>query len=253
MRYLPDMVGTIERRLLVNYRVDPNVLQRVLPEPFRPQLVAGVGVAGICLIRLANLRPEGVPHSLGLTTENAAHRVAVEWDRAQGVRRGVYIPRRDTSSRLTALVGGRLFPGEHSKAHFSSCDVGTHHAVEFTSCDGTARVALSVEEVKDLPGGSVFASMNQASAFFENGSLGYSATRHPGLYQGIELCGDDWSMTPMRTEHLESSWFGDDQLFPPGSAELDSTFLMSGISATWKARGELTSQTGSAEEATRCA
>lgn len=253
MRYLPDIIGTIERRLLVNYRVNPQVLQRVLPEPFRPQLVAGAGVAGICLIRLGDLRPEGVPHSLGLTTENAAHRVAVEWDGAQGVCRGVYIPRRDTSSRLTALVGGRLFPGEHCKAQFSSCEFGAQHAVEFSSCDGTARVALSVKEVADLPGGSVFASMKEASAFFEKGCLGYSATRHPGLYQGIELCCEDWSMTPMHTAHLESSWFSDEELFPPGSAEFDSTFLMHGITATWKARGELSSQSGSAEQATRCA
>lgn len=252
MRYLPDMVGTIERRLLVNYRVDPQVLQRALPEPFRPQLVAGAGVAGICLIRLGNLRPVGVPHSLGILSENAAHRVAVEWDGAQGVRRGVYIPRRDTSSRLTVLAGGRLFPGEHSRAVFSSCEFGTHHAVEFTSCDGAARVALSAKEA-DLPGSSVFASSKEASAFFEDGSLGYSATRRPGVYQGIELCCDGWSMTPMHTQHLESSWFSDEKLFPPGSAVLDSTFLMSGIPATWKARGEFTSQIPSAVETTRCA
>lgn len=253
MRYLPDMVGTIERRLLVNYRVDPQVLERVLPEPFRPQLVAGAAVAGICLIRLGNLRPVGVPHSLGLTTENAAHRVAVEWDGARGLRRGVYIPRRDTSSRLTALSGGRLFPGEHSKARFSSCEFGVHCAVEFTSCEGSVRVALSADQATELPGSSVFASMKEASAFFAQGSLGYSASRRLGVYQGIELCCDDWSMTPMHAEHLESSWFGNEQLFPPGSAELDSTFLMSGIPAKWKARGELSSQAGSAEEATQCA
>lgn len=244
MRYLPDMIGTIERRLLVNYRVDPQVLQRMLPEPFRPQLVAGAGVAGICLIRLGGLRTEGLPHSLGLTTENAAHRVAVEWDGAQGVRRGVYIPRRDTSSRLTSVIGGRLFPGEHSRAQFSSCEFGTHHAMEFASCDGAARVALSAKQAADLPGGSVFATMQEASDFFEGGCLGYSATRRPGVYQGIELCCDGWSMTPMHTEHLESSWFGNEHLFPPGSAELDSTFLMSGIAATWKARGDLTPQIG---------
>lgn len=106
----PVMVGTIERRLLVNYRVDPDLLARVVPAPFRPQLVGGVGVAGICLIRLGHLRPVGVPSGLGLTTENAAHRVGVEWDEPDGIRHGVYIPRRDSSSRLTALVGGRLFP-----------------------------------------------------------------------------------------------------------------------------------------------
>ena len=46
----------------------------------RPQLVEGRAVAGICLIRLGSLRPKGLPASLGVTTENAAHRIAVEWD-----------------------------------------------------------------------------------------------------------------------------------------------------------------------------
>lgn len=93
------MVGTIDRRLLINYRVDPDVLARLLPEPFEPQMVRGAGLAGICLIRLSDLRPTGAPAALGVTTENAAHRIAVEWDDGEGRRHGVYIPRRDTSSR----------------------------------------------------------------------------------------------------------------------------------------------------------
>ena len=38
----PVMTATIERRLLINYQVDPEVLTRVLPAPFRPHLVGGV-------------------------------------------------------------------------------------------------------------------------------------------------------------------------------------------------------------------
>jgi hypothetical protein len=48
--------------------------------PFRPQLVHGWAVAGICLIRLGRLRPSRVPSAVGLRSENAAHRIAVEWD-----------------------------------------------------------------------------------------------------------------------------------------------------------------------------
>jgi hypothetical protein len=89
------MTGEIERRLLVNYRVDPAALRHVLPDRFRPQLVGGAGVAGICLIRLGGLRPRWTPaplSRLGLTTENAAHRIAVEWDGPAGVESDVYIP-----------------------------------------------------------------------------------------------------------------------------------------------------------------
>jgi hypothetical protein len=71
--------GLIERRLLVNYRVDAGVLQRQLPPPFRVDAVGGAGVAGICLIRLAQERVPGVPRWLGLRSENAAHRIAVNY------------------------------------------------------------------------------------------------------------------------------------------------------------------------------
>jgi uncharacterized protein YqjF (DUF2071 family) len=51
----------MERRVLVNYRVDPEVLAAILPSPFRPALVDGYGVAGICLLRLRGIRPAGLP------------------------------------------------------------------------------------------------------------------------------------------------------------------------------------------------
>lgn len=33
----PSMIGVVERRLLVNYRTDPQVTARLLPAPLRPQ------------------------------------------------------------------------------------------------------------------------------------------------------------------------------------------------------------------------
>lgn len=114
---IPVVRGLIARRILVNYRFDPEALARVLPPPFRPKLVAGYGIAGICLIRLQHIRPKFLPGVLGVASENAAHRIAVEWTENGLMRERVYIPRRDTSSRFNSLFGGRLFPGVHHQAH----------------------------------------------------------------------------------------------------------------------------------------
>jgi len=236
---LPTMRGTIERRLLVNYRVDPEVLQAVLPQPFRPWLVDDCGVAGICLIRLGSLRPVGLPAWSGLTTENAAHRIAVEWDEHNENRRGVFIPRRDTSSRVTHLVGGRLFPGEHHHADFQVREDGTHYDVSFASDDGTLRFAAAVRETRTVPRGSVFGSLAQASAFFRAGSLGYSATRRAGKADGLELSCDSWNLTPARIEHVESTFFDDESSFPRGSTVVDSAFVMRDLDATWHAQQSL--------------
>ena len=87
---LPLLAGEIERRILVNYRVDPAAVGRVLPAPFRPQTIHGYAVAGICLIRLGSMRPRFLPAWAGLRSENAAHRIAVEWDTPAGTKTGVY-------------------------------------------------------------------------------------------------------------------------------------------------------------------
>ena len=128
---LPGLQGRIERRLLVNYRVDPEAIAHVLPEPFRPQLVRDAAVAGICLIRLGEMRPRRFPRWIGLQSENAAHRIAVEWDTPTGTRSGVYIPRRDSNSRVNIALGGRTYPGEHHMAE-----------VEVEETDQQVRVAL---------------------------------------------------------------------------------------------------------------
>jgi len=52
---------TIERRLLINYRIDPEVARLHIPSPFRPLLVSGWAVGGVCLIRLGGLRPAHLP------------------------------------------------------------------------------------------------------------------------------------------------------------------------------------------------
>jgi hypothetical protein len=115
---IPVIRGIMDRRILVNYRVAPSVLTPLLPAPFRPKLIHGFGLVGICLIRLKRVRPKFVPSWFGVASENAAHRMAVEWDDHGKVREGVYVRRRDTDSRLNALAGGRLFPGIHHHAGF---------------------------------------------------------------------------------------------------------------------------------------
>ncbi|HEX5221679.1 MAG TPA: DUF2071 domain-containing protein [Verrucomicrobiae bacterium] len=113
---LPTMHGLIDRRMLVNFRVRPETVRPLLPPFFRPRLVKGWALAGICLIRLKNIRPRGLGARFGISSENAAHRIAVEWDEAGKLREGVFIPRRDTSSLLQSLVGGIIFPGVHHLA-----------------------------------------------------------------------------------------------------------------------------------------
>src|SRR6185503_19518511 len=171
---IPVIKGTIKRRLLVNFRADPTVVQRVLPSPFRPKLHRELSLVGICLIRLEQIRPAGLPGAIGLSSENAAHRIAVEWTDAGGVQReGVFIPRRDTGSFLNRVAGGRVFPGEHHAARFLVADIGARIDFSMRSRDGSVTVRVVGDDTDSLPASSCFSSLVEASAFFEGGRLGY--------------------------------------------------------------------------------
>jgi hypothetical protein len=247
---VPTLEGTIDRRLLVNYRVDPAVLQRLLPAPFRPKLIHGMGIAGICLIRLKKVRPRALPVPLGFTSENAAHRIAVEWEEQGTYREGVYIPRRDTSSRFNELIGGRLFPGVHHHARFEVTESYGDFSIHLVSDDGETRVTVLARLASQLPAHSIFASLEEASAFFEHGVLGYSVTNQPGKLDTLELRCKNWKVEPLQMTTVRSSYFDDHKCFPVGSAELDCGLLMRGVRHEWYVR-EPFSTTESQEAAQR--
>jgi hypothetical protein len=234
--YVPTLEGTIDRRLLVNYRVDPAVLQKLLPAPFRPKLIHGMGIAGICLIRLKQVHPRALPVPFGFTSENAAHRIAVEWEEQGTYREAVYIPRRDTSSRFNELIGGRLFPGVHHHARFTVSESDGAYSIHLVSDDGETLVTVEARPASQLPVHSIFASLEEASAFFEHGILGYSVSNQPGQLDTLELRCQNWKVEPLQITTVRSSFFDDRIRFPSGSAELDCGLLMRGVRHAWYVR-----------------
>ena len=237
--HLPVIRGIIDRRILVNYRVDPRVLAPLLPPPFRPMVVRGAGIVGICLIRLKRVRPAYLPPWLGISSENAAHRMAVEWDDTGVVREGVYIRRRDTNSWLNVLAGGRIFPGVHHHARFVVNESVNSFAISLRSDDAATSVSLRCRRTARLPETSVFRSLEDISEFFESGSLGYSATHDPTRHQGLELRCRNWCVEPLEVEEVRSSFFEDESLFPAGSIEFDSALLMRGVEHEWHGKSDL--------------
>lgn len=231
---LLEIEGIIRRRMLVNFRVDVEVAQKLLPPPFRPKLQAGQAVAGICLIRLEAIRPRRFPKLFGLTSENAAHRIAVVWDEGGEPHEGVYIPRRDSSSFINRFAGGRLFPGEQERARFVVRDNGDEVDLRMESTDRTVRVHVTGHASESLPPTSIFGSPAEASEFFEAGSMGYSATRSGDHVDAVELQTEQWSVEPFDVEHVESSFFSDADLFPSGTVSFDCALVMRNIEHSWR-------------------
>lgn len=235
---IPVIAGLIDRRILANFRVDPDVLRKLLPQPFRPKIIDNVGIAGICLIRLKDIRPSSLPGIVGVSSENAAHRIAVEWKEHGMDREGVYIPRRDTSSRFNVLLGGRVFPVIQHHASFKVTESDSSFQIGIDSDDRTTHVAIEGHVASALPATSVFGSLEEASAFFENGAIGYSPAGSTELH-GIELRSFNWKVEPLAVTRIESSFFEDKEVFPRGSVEFDCALLMRGIAHEWHAQQSL--------------
>lgn len=232
--WFPTIAGTIDRRILVNFNVDQGVASAYLPPPFRPKLFAGRAIVGICLIRLKQIRPKGTPRLIGVSSENGAHRIAVEWDEKGVLREGVFVPRRDTSASINALAGGRVFPGTHRKADFIVKEVHGRYAVEFRSIDGV-HLRIEARESDAWSSASVFPDLNTASEFMRKGSFGYSPTSIPGSFHGLELRTSEWHVVPLDVAEVESSFFADHTVFPVGSVRFDGAMLMKGVEHEWHA------------------
>ncbi|WP_226022172.1 DUF2071 domain-containing protein [Halomicrobium salinisoli] len=234
MGWFPPLRGVVDRRILVNFRIDPAALADVLPEPFEPRTVDGVAIGGICCIRLRDVRPRGLPAALGVGAESAAHRIGVEWDGDDGRQSGVYVPRRDTDSRLVAAVGDRRF-GRHGLASFAVREGDGRYELSMDGPDGVA-VRFAGTETDGLPADSVFPDLAAAVEYHRCGSVGYSPSPDGDRFDGLEMAMDDWAVTPLAVESASASFF--DEL-DPDAVNLDNALLMRDVGNELRPRASI--------------
>lgn len=231
MLNVPTVQGLIRRRLLVNFRADPDAVRKILPARFEPKLHKGHAVVGICLIRLENIRPRWLSLPWGLSSENAAHRIAVKWQTADREKEGVYITRRDSGSWLNHIVGGRIFPGVHHLARFQVTDHEKRIDLHMQSPEGRVRLDVVASEATALPDDSCFTDLTESSQFFEGGSIGWSPGHDTSSLDGLRLHTLQWKVTALAVEVAASTWF--DANLPRGSFEFDHALLMRDIPHEW--------------------
>ncbi len=236
---IPTIEGLIRRRILINYKADPTVVKKLLPagSPFQLKLVDGYAIVGICLIRLEEIRPKGMPKMMGISSENSAHRLAVEWQGGDGENReGVFVPRRDTESLLNALAGGRVFPGVHHHSDFKVNDAGGVISMQIKQkYIDQPLVSFEAKETEIFPESSVFGSIEASSKFFEAGCTGYSSRPNSSKLDGLMLKAMKWQVSPLIISDLASSYYDDNNIFPLGSIEFDHALLMRDIPHEWHA------------------
>lgn len=227
---IPTIQGIIDRRILINFSVDPEIIGKIIPKPFRPKIYNNKAIVGICLIRLKEVRIKGFPKFMGVSSENGAHRFAVEWEENGEIKEGVYIPRRDSSSVLNNLVGGRLFPGKHFRAKFNVDEQNERYKISFRSSDNT-NISIDAEKSEKFNTNSIFQNLENASEFFEAGAVGYSPNGNK--FDGMLLKTNNWKVEPMYVRLATSSFFENTTVFPKGSVQFDNALLMTKLEHEW--------------------
>jgi Uncharacterized conserved protein (COG2071) len=174
---IPTLKGVIKRRLLVNFRADPEIIRRIIPQPFRPKLHRDHSIVGVCLIRLEHIRPAGLPGLIGISSENAAHRIAVEWTDGRGQEReGVYVPRRDAGTQTDKLPSSSCFSSlSEASDFFESGGVGYSITHDSARLDGLKLNTLAWS-VSALELESVYSSFYANHRYFPEGSVFYDHT-----------------------------------------------------------------------------
>lgn len=232
---MKEVVGVIDHRILLNYRIDPEVMKKNLPDEFTPKVVDGYAIGGICQVSLSEMRLKGMPSFFGTRSHNAAHRIAVNSSQGEGV----YVTRRDTNSFMNSVSGGRVFPGVYAKASFTVSTAGDRYSVRIENKKKELMMSIAAEVVPEMPEGSVFGSTQEISDFFLTGNIGWSTGKKEGQFDAIELTTNEWGMEPLKVKEKYSAYFSNTSMFPEGSVEFDSAMIMRNLKHSWVYRKNL--------------
>ncbi|MDP3951591.1 DUF2071 domain-containing protein [Microbacterium sp.] len=220
MTMVSGVQARLRRRLLLSYRLDANVARGLLPDGLSPLLVDGHAVAGVCVLGLESIRPQWLRGRWGLRSENAAHRIAVEWDDDGELQRGVYIFERHSSAWFPVLFGGRAFPGVHRKARFAIDESADRYAV---TMDAEGESLAADVEVGGEWKSELFATVEDASEFYRSGRIGWSRRHDAVRLERVALTSTEWAVEGAQLRSLRSSFF---DALPEGAAVFDSVVVM---------------------------
>jgi hypothetical protein len=81
--------------------------------------------------------------------------------------------------------------------------------------------------------------LEEASLFFQTGSLGYSIARDSQRLDGIVLETNAWQVRPFQVDQVFSSFFNDNTCFPGNSVQFDHALIMRDFSHAWHTTSEL--------------
>jgi|GEM_PF-1202959 Uncharacterized conserved protein (COG2071). len=229
-----SVTGVCDRRVILNWRVDPKLIAKQLPHPFRPRLVNGKAIVGIDVLKLFDMRPTGFPSFAGFATENAVDRISVEWEEGGSTVQGLFVPNRYSPSAVNALVSiARLFPTVFKHATFDFEERNGKFRISLIM--GGNRLEMEAKESDQLEAKSVFKTAQSASDFHRDSKISYSPSHDSDIFDAVYLKTLDWNATPLKVHSLSYTFI--ERAYP--GAEFDSALIMKSTRHEWHGLGAI--------------
>jgi hypothetical protein len=222
--------GISTRPILLCYRMTPGTAQGRLPKGARLATVNGFVVGGILGLPSFSHRALGIA-SRWTCSYRIVHFLKVTRHQAGTDRDGIFIIRRDTSSRLHAFIGQcRPVPPHHAHVQFGQPDEGAVD-LRVSSDDAVMQVCLKGHLAPSQPTNSIFSSPAQALESLESAVflLGRNRRNRSSASNGSQR---RWRLQPLAVEETFSSIFHEMDNGSTG-VEFDSAYSIQEVEYVW--------------------
>lgn len=230
--------ANLDRVILLVYRLQPDAIQPLLPATMKLRTMAGHAFGGVLLARRRDLRMR-LGRAAWEGTQFAVHYLHIVDDPKQRSRYGTYVIRRDTTSRLNALLAPCGPRNRLHHASFRVAETGPKIDLEATSDDRQMHLHIAGRLAAQLSPHSTFLNTDQACSFLRDGLIGLGiVVRHqqtPPAHPANGQC----RLVPMRLERFESSVFDSGPLSTETPCHLDSAFWLQDVEHAWDPQCQL--------------
>lgn len=188
--------GKIDRCWLFTYRTPETHARSLLPPPLLPVTHGGFGFWNIVVCQISEIRPAGVPRSLGISYQHVAYRLLA---RSNSGTEGLFFLRSDCDSRLVTLAGNHLTDFNFHTAPISIEDENAGRtSITVHSAAAPAEVLIDRSKRPELAWNSPFRSIPEAGEFLKYKPFGLSpAGQHATNVVAISRNESAWRATPV--------------------------------------------------------
>jgi uncharacterized protein YqjF (DUF2071 family) len=189
------MQGIVRRRFLINYPVEPSLLEPFVPPGGELSLHQGKAWLSDCFVHISNMRPSWVPRALGITFHYLIHRTRAVLPFPDGKKReAVLVLDPSMDSRLLNVFGAPMTGVPFKRRPIDFVTDGSAWRLGVRQGKGLIYEAMirGSSFGTEMPTNSPFSSLSQADDFLLGVSYGGSWNRETGTLHLLAETHEPW-------------------------------------------------------------